>query len=62
MVRENIRTTRDVVPEEMWELINELDMYARQNIKQGINRSGRHDFLNTIIEGCQKIIGYLPGR
>ncbi|MBJ7552703.1 alpha-E domain-containing protein [Marinomonas spartinae] len=61
MVRENIRTTRDVVPEEMWELINELDMYARQNIKQGINRSGRHDFLNTIIEGCQKIIGLLAG-
>ncbi|SBS27813.1 hypothetical protein MSP8887_00995 [Marinomonas spartinae] len=61
MVRENIRTTRDVVPEEMWELINELDMYARQNIKQGINRSGRHDFLNTVIEGCQKIIGLLAG-
>lgn len=61
LVRENIRTTRDVVPEEMWELINELDMYARQNIKQGINRSGRHDFLNTIIEGCQKIIGLLAG-
>ncbi|MGB3384615.1 MAG: alpha-E domain-containing protein [Marinomonas sp.] len=60
-VRENIRTTRDVVPEEMWELINELDLYARQNIKQGINRSERHVFLNTIIEGCQKIIGLLAG-
>lgn len=61
MVRENIRTTRDVVPAEMWELINELDLYARKNIKQGINRSGRHAFLNTIIEGCQKIIGLLAG-
>ena len=59
LVRENIRTTRDVVPEEMWELINELDLYARNNIKQGINRSERHVFLNTIIEGCQKIIGLL---
>ena len=25
MVRENMRTTRDVVPQETWELINELD-------------------------------------
>ncbi len=44
MVRENIRTTRDVVPQETWELINELDIYARQNIKLGINRSQRHAF------------------
>ncbi|TBR42880.1 alpha-E domain-containing protein [Marinomonas agarivorans] len=61
MVKENIRTTRDVVPGEMWELICELDLYATQNIKQGINRSGRHMFLNTLIEGCQKIIGLLAG-
>ena len=61
MVRENIRTTRDVVPKETWELINELDLYAQKNIKQGINRSERHLFLNTIIEGCQKIIGLFAG-
>ncbi|RDL44308.1 alpha-E domain-containing protein [Marinomonas piezotolerans] len=57
MVRENIRTSRDVMPGETWELINELDMYARENIKRGINRSDRHAYLNTIVEGCQKIIG-----
>lgn len=61
MVRENIRTTRDVVPQETWELINELDIYARQNIKLGINRSQRHSFLNTIIKGCQEISGLLFG-
>lgn len=61
MVRENIRTTRDAVPKETWELINELDLYAQKNIKQGINRSERHLFLNTIIEGCQKIIGLFAG-
>jgi uncharacterized alpha-E superfamily protein len=61
MVRENLRTTRDVVPQETWELINELDMYARYNIKQGINRSQRHVFLNTIIKGCQEINGLLAG-
>lgn len=61
MVKENIRTTRDVVPGDMWELINELDLYAKQNIKQGINRSERYLFLNNVIEGCQKLIGLLAG-
>lgn len=61
MVRENIRTTRDVVPEEMWELINELDLYAKNNAKKGACRSDRHSFLTTLIEGCQKIIGLLVG-
>jgi uncharacterized alpha-E superfamily protein len=59
MVRENIRTTRDVLPEEMWERINELDLYARKNIHLGIGRSQRHAYLNDIIEGCQKVIGLL---
>ncbi|MBD0785448.1 alpha-E domain-containing protein [Vibrio sp. Y2-5] len=59
MVRENIRTSRDVVPEEMWEQINELNIYAKKHIQTGINRSNRHVYLNEIIEGCQKVIGLL---
>lgn len=56
-LKENIRTTRDVVPQDTWELINELDLYARNNIRQGINRTDRHQFLNTIIKHCQEING-----
>ncbi|MGH1461999.1 MAG: alpha-E domain-containing protein [Neptuniibacter sp.] len=56
-VKENIRTTRDVVPQDTWELINELDLYARNNIRQGINRTNRHQFLNTVIKHCQEING-----
>ncbi len=59
MVRENIRTSRDVVPEEMWEEINELNIYAKKHIQLGINRSDRHNYLNNIVEGCQKVIGLL---
>ncbi len=59
MVRENVRTTRDVLPEDLWEWINELNRFAKNNIKQGINRSMRHAYLNTIIEGCEKINGLL---
>lgn len=61
MVRENIRTTRDVLPQESWEMVNELYIYANKNIQQGINRSARHEFLNNMIKGCQQINGLLMG-
>ncbi len=61
LVRENIRTARDVLPAEAWELVNELQLFAQNNIQQGINRNGRHAFLNGIIEGCQGINGLLLG-
>jgi uncharacterized alpha-E superfamily protein len=60
-LRENIRTARDVLPSEAWELVSELHLFAKDNIQQGINRSGRHAFLNGIIEGCQGINGLLGG-
>lgn len=58
-LRENIRTTRDVLPEETWELINELDLYAKKHVQKGIQRGNRYQYLNNIIEGCQKVIGLL---
>lgn len=61
-IRENVRTTRDVVPEETWELTNELSIYVQDNLQQGINRSKRHDFLENIIKGCQQILGLLYGN
>ncbi|MDO6593668.1 alpha-E domain-containing protein [Neptuniibacter sp. 1_MG-2023] len=59
--KENIRTTRDVLPQDTWEQINELDLYARNNIRQGINRTDRHKFLNNIIQRCQEINGLFEG-
>lgn len=58
-VRENIRTSRDVVPIETWELVNELKMFAEENIQSGINRGQRHEFLESIIKGVQQINGLL---
>lgn len=59
--KENIRTTRDVIPKDTWEQINELDLYARHHIQQGINRTNRHKFLNTLIQRCQEITGLFEG-
>ncbi|TNC92659.1 alpha-E domain-containing protein [Thalassolituus sp.] len=58
-IRENIRTTRDVVPAEAWELVNELSLYVQENLAQGINRSNRHEFLEYLIKSCQQIAGLL---
>lgn len=57
--RENVRTTRDVFPEDVWELVNELHLYASDNIQSGINRTNRHAYLENIIRGCQQINGLL---
>ncbi len=60
MVRENLRTTRDVVPENAWELINELASFANDSIKEGgLNRGKRHEFLTQVINQCQLIQGYI---
>ena len=61
MLRENVRTTRDVVPPEAWELINELSLFVNDNLQQAINRGQRHDFLKGLIKGCQQINGLLYG-
>jgi uncharacterized alpha-E superfamily protein len=60
MVRENLRTTRDVMPESAWELINELSTFANLSIKEGcLNRGKRHEFLTQVINQCQLIQGYI---
>ncbi len=59
-VRENFRTTRDVVPEDAWEMINELSSFAQESIKNGaLNRAKREEFLSQVINQCQMIQGYI---
>ncbi|MDX1504996.1 MAG: alpha-E domain-containing protein [Spongiibacter sp.] len=59
MVRENIRTSRDTLPPESWELINEFQIFVSENIQQGINRRNRHEFLEQVIRTCQGINGLI---
>ena len=60
-VRENVRTTRDVVPADTWELVNELSIFLADNIQQGINRSQRYQLLDGIVKGCQQLHGLIYG-
>lgn len=56
--RENLRTTRDTVPQEAWEQINGLYIYARDHVP---TRRGRFEFLRRVIHGAQQINGMLAG-
>lgn len=58
LVKENLRTTRDVMPESVWEIVNELTIFTKDSIRSGaLNRSNRHEFLTQIIRQCQLFHG-----
>lgn len=57
--RENVRTTRDVLPEEAWEHVNELYHYARETAEASVGRRNRHEFLEEVYTRCQMINGLI---
>ncbi len=59
--RENARTTREVMPTEAFEGINELHYYAQSAAGKADDRSARNEMLEHIIESCQQIFGMLAG-
>jgi uncharacterized alpha-E superfamily protein len=60
--RENTRTFREVLPMEIWERINGLYLYIRDNAGRAAQgRSQRWEVLNGVIERRQSIIGLLSG-
>jgi len=59
--REDLRTTRDVVPREAWEQVNDLYLYVQNHLEMGISRRGRYEFLKRIILSTQQITGLLAG-
>lgn len=61
LARENARTIRDIVPREAWERVNELFLYAEENLESGVSKRGRFAYLREIIQGSQTISGILSG-
>ncbi len=61
MARENARTTREIIPAEAWEQINNLYLYTRENAAKGISRGPRNQLLQQIIAHCQQLTGLLAG-
>lgn len=61
IARENSRTTREVMPAEAFERINDLHYYAQSAAAGAAVRSARNEMLEHIIENCQQIFGMLAG-
>ena len=59
MVRENIRTTRDALPYETWEYVNELYHFTNEHAHNSHNRKNRYLFLDQVISRCEQINGML---
>lgn len=57
--RESARTIRDVMPRDVWEEINSLYYYVKDNQKEGLTKRGRFSYLKQIIESAHLIFGML---
>jgi uncharacterized alpha-E superfamily protein len=59
--RENARTLRDVLPNEVWEHMNELFMEIKEKLPAALSKRTRFHFLQRIIRGMQTLTGELEG-
>ncbi len=57
--RENLRTSRAIFPRAIWETLNDLFNYAKENKNTVLTRRSRHDFLSHVIDSCHLISGKL---
>jgi len=59
--RENARTSREALPGQAWEQINELRLFADARLGEALPRRGRFEYLTGIIQRCQQLTGLLAG-
>jgi len=57
--RENVRTTRDVLPGHAWELVNELRLHVAEVGESVLARTPRFEFLERVIASNQQVNGLL---
>ncbi len=59
--RENMRTTREVMPSEVWERVNTLYNSLLRRANRDFPRADRHRVLTDVVMKCQLIAGTLNG-
>ena len=59
--RENLRTTRDIMPREIWEEINQLYLDIDRKVQAGVTSRNRDSFLKRVIRSCQTVTGLIEG-
>lgn len=57
--RDNLRTTREVLPREAWQAVNDLYLFAQASALDSVDRRGRARFLNRVIGDGQRVEGVI---
>lgn len=59
LARENLRTTREIIPREAWIAINSLSQYVEAAASGAVHRQLRDRFLGRVIEDSRRLDGVL---
>lgn len=57
--RENLRTTREVLPREVWQRVNDLHLYVAGRHDEGVRRRTRSDFLGNVVGSTLRTTGII---
>ena len=57
--RENLRTTRETVPRDGWQALNDTYLYVNVEVDRGVDRRARERFLGRVIADSRRIDGIL---
>lgn len=61
MMRENARTTREIIPAEAWEHFNNLYLNVKDAASRSLGRRARQQLLENVMGDCQRVFGLLTG-
>ena len=57
--RENLRTTREVIPREAWQTVNALSHYVATGAAIGVRRQHRDRFLSRVVDDSRRLDGVI---
>ncbi len=59
IARENLRSAREVLPREAWQVVNDLYLYVASHRSDGVSRRSRARFAERVIADSQRLDGIL---
>jgi uncharacterized alpha-E superfamily protein len=57
--RENLRTTREVIPREAWQVVNSLSHAVDSSAESAVGRQSRDRFLSRVVDDSRRLDGIL---
>jgi len=60
--RENCRTVREIMPRSVWETLNEMYIFVKENMQKGLGKKGRDEYLEDIISRAQQLAGLIASE